>query len=298
MKTKFAIGLFAIAALASVSCVSGGGTETSPASTSRPSNMPREEQTAAVPTTMPLSVEGEHVNAEVEPRSGFAVTSLAGQVYLPREAIRSLKERVPRAERSLTRNPGDVAALKTLAYNALAGANADAALGYLRIAEERSGGLDDEGLNIRGVAYFLDGRDALALDDFLNASRRNGRNPLPNLNLGLLKAKRGNSLEALLYFKRAIASEPNNFLGYLHAANAAYTNKQYKSAADLLEKGLAVAPGNALAMYNLGVVQHYGLRQHVRAKENFRAIIQSNAVSDSLKDLARGMLQNVQREET
>lgn len=297
------VGLVALLAGGGAGCVSGAGDRSSPSLGSAPVSSAAGggeiDQVPATKGAMPLTLSDSDLNANqgAEGRGGFAVTSLGGQVYLPRQALANLWGRVPAAEKALASNPGSLAALKILGYKALsAGANGQA-LAYMKIAAEK-GGLDDEALNIVGVAHFFEGRDDMAMESFLQASRMNSRNALPNLNMGLLKQKRGNSLESLIYFKRAIAADSKSALGYLHAANAAYTAKQYKTAAEFLRRAIDVAPQNALAYYNLGVVYHYGLREYAKAKSNFRTVIDSREVSTGLRDLARGMLANVQREET
>lgn len=297
MKPIVNVSLIALIAAGLAGCISGAGDAS--VNSSSQGNAAEVDQVPATRGAMPLALDSSDVNTNQgsEGRGGFAVTSLGGQVYLPRHALANLRSRVPAAEKALAASPGNLQALKTLGYNALtAGAN-EQALAYIKIASEK-GGLDDEALNIAGVAHFFEGRDDAAMENFLQASRMNSRNALPNLNLGLLKQKRGNSLEALLYFKRAIAADPNTALGYLHAANASYTAKQYKMSAEFLRRAIEVAPENALAYYNLGVVYHYGLREYAKAKANFRTVIDSEDVSTGLRDLARGMLANVQREET
>ncbi len=294
MKSRFS--LFSVVFLSLAGCVSGGGHEF------RSTSDPRLEIDQVPETTgaIPLTVGGDDVNANQGPsaQGGFAVTSLNGQVYLPKNALAHLSKRVPQAERALSAAPGHLPSLKTLAYNALAANNPDQALAYMSIAQERLGSLDDEALNIRGAAHLFAGRDDQAAVHFFEAAKRNSQNAIPNLNLGMLKQRRGNSLESLLFFKRAIAADPKSVLGYLHAANAAYTNKQYQTSAGFLRRAIDVAPANALAYYNLGVVYHYGLREHAKAKIQFKSVIDSKSVSDGLRDLARGMLANVQREET
>jgi len=289
MNRPLCFGLFLVASLSLAACTTSSGNEGAGAKV--------ETDMRSTSGGLPLNLDTQGVNQSKD-AGGFAVTSLGGQVYLPKQALTGLKDRVPLAEKSLTSEPGNLPALKVLAYNSLVAGNVEMAHSFVRIAEEKNGGLDDEGLNIRGAAFFFEGNDDAAMKNFQEASSRNSRNPLPNLNLGLLKQKRGNSIEALLHFKRAIAADSSNVLGYLHAANAAYTNKQYQVAASLLERGIGVAPGNALAVYNLGVVQHYGLRQEAKAKANFKKVIDAEDVSEGLRNLARGMLANVQREET
>lgn len=297
MKPGVKFSLIALVAAGMTGCISGAGE--APEQVSAQSTAADIDQVPATFGAMPLALDQSDLNTNQgsDARGGFAVTSLGGQVYLPRLALSNLRNRVTEAEKTLASNPGNLGALKVLGYNALsAGAN-EQALTYMKIASERSG-LDDEALNIVGVAHFFEGRDEAAMESFLQASRMNSRNALSNLNLGLLRQKRGNSLEALIYFKRAIAADPNSVLGYLHAASAAYTGKQYKVSAELLRRAIDVAPHNALAYYNLGVVYHSGLREYGKAKSNFRTVIDSEEVSTGLRNLARGMLANVQREET
>jgi hypothetical protein len=246
---------------------------------------------------LPESEEGGPSSYGTTLRVESRITSLFHVAYVPTASIERFQERVPQAFHELASQPASRSALRTLAYNSLVGGERDEALGYLKISDEKNRGLDEESLNLRGIIHLLNGEMDEAERDFQSASAHNSSNPIPNLNLGLLKQHRGNALQAMLYFKRAIAADPASVVGYLHAANTAYENKQFQTSVALLRKGLSVAPSHNLVTYNLGIVQHYGLRKHSDAKESFKSVIRSETASERLRDLARGMLANVQREE-
>lgn len=233
----------------------------------------------------------------VESRSPLLSVTSLNEYYFSQTQVGNLRQKVRAAHASLVRQPGNLAAMKTLAYDALANSNPEGAHAFLKVALDRGYTLDDEALVIQGVAFFMQRQPARALDAMTKAEMANSGNALAAVNAGLYFYNKGNGLAALHHLRRAAAIDPTNQAYFLFAASACYLVKDFKGAIAFYERAMAVAPGNAVALYNSGIVYHTGLRDYAKARKQFETILASKGVSASLRAQAEGALANVSREE-
>jgi tetratricopeptide (TPR) repeat protein len=79
---------------------------------------------------------------------------------------------------------------------------------------------------------------------------------LPNAwnNLGILSAREGNTDEAIGYFQKALAINPEHAVALQNLGNAYRQKKDWNAARKILEHALAVNPDDAEANYGLGMV--------------------------------------------
>jgi tetratricopeptide (TPR) repeat protein len=136
--------------------------------------------------------------------------------------------------------------------------------GYLEQAEEffRFAEKDDpngaEPLYGLGSVYLEQKKSKEARECFERTVKATADYPatLPNAwnNLGILSAREGNTEEAIGYFQKALAINPEHAVALQNLGNAYRQKKDWYAARKTLEHALAVNPDDAEANYGLGMV--------------------------------------------
>jgi len=133
----------------------------------------------------------------------------------------------------------------------------DQAQEFFRLAEKDDPG-GAEPLYGLGSVYLEQKKSKEARDCFERAAKATADYPatLPNTwnNLGILSAREGKTDEAIGYFQKALAINPEHAVALQNLGNAYRQKKDWNAARNSLEHALAVNPDDAEANYGLGMV--------------------------------------------
>jgi tetratricopeptide (TPR) repeat protein len=109
-----------------------------------------------------------------------------------------------------------------------------------------------------GSVYLKQKKATEARNSFERAIKLHASYPdtLPNAwnNLGLLTAREGRTVEAILYFQEALRLSPNHLVALENLGNAYRQQKQWDDARKVLERAVAIGPQDPEANYSLGMV--------------------------------------------
>jgi len=167
--------------------------------------------------------------------------------------------------------------------------------GYLEQAEEffRLAAKDDPGgaepLYGLGSVYLEQQKRREARECFERAVKSAADYPatLPNAwnNLGILAAREGNTDEAIGFFQKALALNPEHAVALQNLGNAYRQKKDWDAARKTLEHALALSPDDAEANYGLGMV-YAQLNDTSRANEFLqKALAARPAYPEALNNL-------------
>jgi len=73
-------------------------------------------------------------------------------------------------------------------------------------------------------------------------------------NLGVLSTRENNIEDAVSFFQKALANDPNHLLSLVNLGNAYRAQKRWADARQVLQRAVEIAPEDAEANYNLGMV--------------------------------------------
>jgi tetratricopeptide (TPR) repeat protein len=129
--------------------------------------------------------------------------------------------------------------------------------GFFRLAEKDDPG-GAEPLYGLGSVYLEQKKSKEAREYFERTVKATADFPatMPNAwnNLGILSAREGNTDEAIGYFQKALAINPEHAVALQNLGNAYRQKKDWNAARKTLEHALAVNSGDAEANYGLGMV--------------------------------------------
>ena len=220
--------------------------------------------------------------------------------YLSPAALKGLAKRAEQAREKLNgQAPGDAAALRTLAIEALVSGRPELVDGYLRLAKHpRQRKIQNpEELQLAGIAAFQLGDIPKAKRLLAEATQQPVTEASARANLGLIALKQGSLMEALESFRQAQQADPGNTrLGHLYAETA-YGCRKYALALETYKKIIAKSDDDLLAHYNVGLVYLYGMRDFKLARKYFKYVMDHPKVSRELRAQADGAFASVRREE-
>jgi len=111
-----------------------------------------------------------------------------------------------------------------------------------------------------GVAFARLGKDDKALENLEKAIAIDGNMTTAHLNIGGIFFRQKNFIKAAAAFETALKTGKDNIVALYHLGLSRYYLKEYRLAAESLEKTVSLAPNHVNAQLNLAILyyQHLG----------------------------------------
>lgn len=88
------------------------------------------------------------------------------------------------------------------------------------------------------------------------------------------------------FLEKAVTIKPSDTDAMMMLGVALFNMQSYREAADQFELIVSLDPANAMAKYNLGVIYKYGLKDPETARGYFEQVVDSDKVSEDIRNQA------------
>lgn len=129
--------------------------------------------------------------------------------------------------------------------------------------------------------------DNAKLGQAMGKLRENPADTETLLEIAAIFSRNNDWINAVTFLERAAQAAPKDMRPRFFLGVALASQGRHAEAAAAFEKTLTLAPGNAEARFNLGILYRYYLHQNDKAADLFRTVAESPEAGENLRELAR-----------
>lgn len=136
-------------------------------------------------------------------------------------------------------------------------------------------------------------QDMSAVRDLMVKMRENPDNPEVLKALGREFMHMQAWEQAKGFLERAVMNAPSDVEALMMLGVNLFNMQNHQEAAEQFELVLSLDPDNVMARYNLGIINKYGLDNPDKARDYFNQVLESDNVSDQIREQAAAELQDL-----